>query len=176
MYYIAYIFLFLTVSLNLISCKSSKEFSTTTIESATKQPQTIESFSDDIYAFIFNDEAVLDKLIPTVEVVKQIASDETKGKSDSEIENKMIAGLKQRLQDNALQIKTDIESSGYSLDQVKYTGYKSYPEDAQGAIEVLAIELTAGDKKGMIPITYTEYDGRFYWFEILISTNIIKSN
>ncbi|MEZ5024110.1 MAG: hypothetical protein R2728_12785 [Chitinophagales bacterium] len=105
----AYIFLLITISLSLISCKSSKEFSTKNVESVVKQTQTIGSFSNDIFAFIFKGEVLLDKLMPTVSVVKKIASGETQGKSDLDIKNEMIAGLKKRLQNNAENIITDIE-------------------------------------------------------------------
>lgn len=157
--------------LQLVSCKTTNQVNQT----INSEKQTIESFAQSLFEYIIEDnKTAIIPYITTPDLVRNIAPNEVKNKTDKEIQNEMIDAQSERLNQNAEKVRKDISENNIKLTSVNYDGFKLFPEDAQGSIEVMNIKLKSGNKEGAIPITYTQFNNQYYVFEILISHDIFK--
>ncbi|MCB0502174.1 MAG: hypothetical protein KDD32_05785 [Bacteroidetes bacterium] len=163
----------LMISLSMVSCKSTQPIEINTQED---RDNVLESFAQDVFKFVIQDKSsVLDRHLPTINVVREMYMSEVEGKSDEEIEV-LILQLKERLIENAEKVRKGIKESGHNLKLTEYAGYIPYPDQANGSVEVMSIQLKNGSKEGAIPITFDLEDGIVYFLEILMTTNVIKGN
>lgn len=163
----------LMISLSIVSCKTIQPVEINTQED---RESVLDAFAQDVFKFVIQDKSsVLDRHLPTIFVVREMYMSEVEGKSDEEIED-LILQLKERLIENAEKVRKGIKEAGYNLKLTEYTGYTPYPDQANGSVEVMSIQLKNGSKEGAIPITFDLEDGIVYFLEILMTTNIIKGN
>jgi len=117
----------------------------------------------------------LHSLMPTVAIAKTISPKETKGMSDKDIRDNMIAALRDRFNSNMDNIWTAIEEEGKQITDVQLSGYEEYESDDPPTVpRVVNFTFTVDGKTATIPVTYMNHGGMTYIFEILHSTNIFK--
>ncbi len=156
------------LGLVFFSCSSTKS---TVQTSDSTEDQSLEQMAKALVeALNANDLTPLDAFLPDADMARAIAPNETKGLSDSEIENVLIADLKNKLLGDFANIRKGLNSP---KDQITMTGIDVEESDTNFP-SVVSIKVESPGKKGSIPVTFQELDGQFCIFEILLSSNTLK--
>jgi len=109
---------------------------------------------------------------PTVAVARAMASGETSGKSDKDVQA-MIDGVTDRFKENIEKLRTAASENNVDLNNLRVRNCL-YNESTDPAMvpRVLSVELSNGTKDFSIPVTVLNYSGKTYVFEILMTTGI----
>ncbi len=137
--------------------------------------ETIEDFTQDLFAIIFKEqESLFKKYVVTPDIVRLLAPESTNEKTDAQIESEMILNQTNKFLNDCKLVRLDLKENGYNPDKTNFLGYKTFPEDSQGEIHILSIEIEIKGKRGSVPITYYVKEGKFFAFELLNSSNVVK--
>jgi hypothetical protein len=127
------------------------------------------------HALIYNKVEELELYLPTIELVKQIAPNETEKLTNTEIEEKMLTPIISRFNDNFNLLQQAIKKEKTDKKQLEYSKYvKAEVVDFTKSPQPIEIVLSYGDRSFSVPITVTCVDGQCSVFEILKTTNIFS--
>lgn len=126
-------------------------------------------------AILQNDMSKLKEYQPTTDLLKSLYPELAGSMTDEELKEKFLMPLTQRFQGNIDNIQAEIKEEEIDLDKIKFKEYsieKMYDDKTMPS--AMSIQFHYGEKEESIPVTILETGGKWYVFEILISTNIFK--
>lgn len=126
-------------------------------------------------AILQDDISKLKDYQPTTDLLRSLYPELAGEMTDKELEEKFIIPLSQRFQGNIDNVQAEIKEEKIDLDKIKFKEYsieKMY--DDKSMPSAMSIQFYYGEKEESIPVTVMEVEGKWYIFEMLISTNIFK--
>lgn len=127
------------------------------------------------YALVENDIEALNDFLPTVSLLRMLASNETKALTDKEVKEKMVDGIVSRFTTNFEKLQTAIDENDIDRAKLKYKSYTSESASTTNfAPTPVLIVLDYDGKDITIPVTSVNMDAKCTLFEILKTTNIFS--
>lgn len=126
-------------------------------------------------AILQDDISMLETYQPTTDLLKSLYPEMAGSLTDKELKAKFLEPLAQRLQGNIDNIQAEIKKEKIDLKKIKFKEYsieKMHDDDKMPF--AMSIQFYYGKEEEAIPVTVLEVEGKWYIFEILISTNIFK--
>lgn len=119
--------------------------------------------------------APMEPFFPDVRMAKSIAPNEVANKTDEQIENEILKGMRDRFTNNLTRLRAhaaenNVDLNKQSLLNCLYVESK----DPDMVPRVLSVEIGSPEKKYPIAITVLKLDSKTYVFEILNTTGIFN--
>ncbi|MFY0644785.1 MAG: hypothetical protein JXR19_10000 [Bacteroidia bacterium] len=162
---------FIALTVLSASCGASKTETTSNVapHMNTNNPEKLAKTF--VRAIVENDNSLLDEYALTAGIVGIMM---TPGKviENETMENEIIAPMKKRFEENMLNIQNAINENDIDRSKLKYKSFKYESDGSPSTPKPLIIFMDYKGEEIDVPVTVTEINGKWYLFEILISTGL----